>query len=82
MKNIELVKASQDLLSQANQLELIEKLLEFAEHSRVSGDTFVVNNFLQTNTLDLIIENINSVREAINQISNSICPKSEGDKEI
>lgn len=77
MERIKLVKASQDLVSQANQLEIIEKLIELVENSRVSGDTFVVNNFLQSNTLDLIIENISSVREAISHVSNSIYPKSE-----
>lgn len=82
MENIELVKVSQELLSRANQLELIEKLIEFVENSRVSGDTVVVNNFLQTNTLDLIIENISCVREAISQVSDSIYPKSADDEEV
>lgn len=72
-----LVKASQDLLSQANQLEIIEKLIELVENSRVTGDTFVLKNFLQSNTLSLINENITSVRDAISHVSNSIYPKSE-----
>lgn len=81
MDSINLVKASQNLLNQANQLDVIEKLIELVENSRVTGDTYVVNHFLQMNTLDLIIENISSVRKAISQVSDSIYPKGEGDED-
>ena len=77
MKKNEMVKAAQDLLNQSNQLGVIEKLIELIEYSRVAGDKFAVDNFLQMDTLDLINENISSIREILVQVSNSIYPKSE-----
>lgn len=81
MESIKLVKASQNLLNQANKLEVIEKLIELVENSRVTGDTYAVNHFLQMNALDLIIENISSVRKAISQVSDSIYPNSGGNED-
>lgn len=70
----ELHQHATKLSSNADQIKLIERLLESAEYSRVSGDEFALHFQIHSGVLSNINDVLSTLKEDIQNISNEICP--------
>lgn len=70
----ELLHHAVKLTSIANQNQIIERLLEIVDYSRVSGDNFVVLHQIQSGLLDDIGDNLSDIKDEIQKVSIEICP--------
>ena len=70
----ELFEHSKELTAVANQITIIDRLIENVEYSRVSGDTFTVHRQIYSGLLDEIGTSLSEIKETIQTISNKICP--------
>jgi hypothetical protein len=70
----ELHQHATKLSSIADQIKLIERLLESAEYSRVSGDEFALHFQIHSGVLSNMNDVLSTLKEDIQNISNVICP--------
>ncbi|MGJ1007417.1 hypothetical protein [Enterococcus gallinarum] len=82
MKDKNLLVCSQNLASRVNDLKIIERLIENIEYSRVTEDTFSLNQQLGTGVLDEIGEALESIRGQIQAVSDALYPHKEGANEV
>lgn len=81
MKTREIVLTNDDLLEKAvkltaiaNQVRIIERLIENVEYSRIKGDDFAVHHQIQSGLLDDIGNNLSEIKDEVQAISNELCP--------
>lgn len=74
LTNVELFKKASELTSIANQIRIINRLIENVEYSRVSGDTFSFHHQIYSGLLADIVENLSEITESVKSVSNDICP--------
>lgn len=70
----ELHQHATKLSSIVDQIKLIERLLEIAEYSRVSGDEFSLHFQIHSGVLSNMNDVLSTLKEDIQNISNVICP--------
>lgn len=74
LTNDELLKQAEKLTECVQQIKVLHRLAENLEYSRVSGDQFAVNHQIQSGLLGDMGDNLQIIGEAIQEISNTICP--------
>lgn len=74
LTNDDLLKQAEKLTSIAQQIKMLRRLTENLEYSRVSGDQFAVNHQIQSGLLGDMGDSLQTLEEAIQEISNTICP--------
>lgn len=74
LTDTQLHKHATKLTSAADQIRLIEKLLENLEYSRVSGDEFSVHFQVSSGVLGDINNVLSTLKDEIQNVSNAICP--------
>lgn len=74
LTNDELLKQAEKLIECAQQIKVLHRLAENLEYSRVSGDQFAVNHQIQSGLLGDMGDSLQTLEEAIQEISNTICP--------
>ncbi|MDT2396797.1 hypothetical protein P7H00_01240 [Enterococcus pseudoavium] len=74
LTDADLLEKSEKLTSAANQIRIINRLIENVEYSRASGDVFAVNHQIHSGLLDDIGDSLSEIKDVIQTISNEICP--------
>ena len=70
----ELHQHATKLTSIADQIKLVERLLESTEYSRVSGNEFALHFQINSGLLSNMNDVLSTLKEDIQNISNAICP--------
>lgn len=79
LSNNERLENACELTATANSLDIIIRLMNDFEYSRVSGDTYSINHQVENGLFDSLGENLTNIKEAIEKVSDAICPdESEG----
>lgn len=74
LTNDDLLKQAEKLTSIAQQIKMLHRLTENFEYTRLSGDQFAVNHQIQSGLMDDMTDCLQTVEEAVQEISNAICP--------
>lgn len=74
LTNDDLLKQAEKLTSIAQQIKMLRRLTENFEYTRLSGDQFAVNHQIQSGLMDDMTDCLQTVEEAVQEISNAICP--------
>lgn len=74
LTNDDLLKQAEKLTSIAQQIKMLRRLTENFEYTRLSGDQFAVNYQIQSGLMDDMTNCLQTVEEAVQEISNEICP--------
>lgn len=69
---------ARELVCVANQIELINSLLEQFEYLSIKKDEYALHSFLKSNGFTLLINNLDSSIGKIRNISDEIIVKTEG----
>ncbi|MGG5372833.1 hypothetical protein [Enterococcus sp. AZ196] len=70
----QLQKYAISLTSAADQIRLIERVIENMEYSRVKGDEFSVHFQVDSGVLGNINNVLSTLKDEIQNVSNAICP--------
>lgn len=74
LTNDDLLKQAEKLTSIAQQIKMLHRLTENFEYTRLIGDQFAVNHQIQSGLMDDMTDCLQTIEEAIQEISNAICP--------
>lgn len=72
--NDELMKCAVELTNLSQQAKVLKRLAETVEYARVTGDQFAVQHQICSGLLGEIGDSLEILEEAIQRISNEICP--------
>lgn len=69
---------ARELVAVANQIKLLNSLIEQFEYMAIKKDEYALHSFLKSNGLTLLMDNLDSVNSKIRNISDEIIVKEEG----
>lgn len=74
LSNNERLENACELTATANSLDIIIRLMNDFEYSRVSGDTYSIHHQVQNGLFDSLLESLTNVKKIIEKVSDAICP--------
>lgn len=72
--NDELMKCAVELTNLSQQAKVLKRLAETVEYARVTGDQFALQYQINSGLLGEIGDTLEILEEAIQRVSNEICP--------
>lgn len=75
LTNDELFKKAVELTSIANQIGIIERLIENINYLKSKDDYVIIQFQVQSGMLDEIGDGLSGIKDSVQRISNEICPE-------